>query len=78
MVVSFEQPKALARRACSWLRSGVRLVWVVRMDERQVDVWREETAHPAATLSDGAALDGETILPGFQYPLAALFDAEQI
>lgn len=76
-VVLYDQPKALARRAHSWLRSGVQLVWVVRMDERQVDVWRAETAHPATTLGGAEALNGEAILPGFQYSLAALFDAEQ-
>jgi hypothetical protein len=38
-----------------------------------VDVWRQGTDGPIATLGMGDALDGLDVLPGLTYPVADLF-----
>lgn len=58
-------------KARMWLSYGVRLVWVVRPEERAVDVHRPGEA--IATLGEGDALDGHDALPGFACEVAALF-----
>ncbi len=64
---------AVNDKALMWLRYGVRLVWVVRPDERRVDVHRE--GHPVVTLTESDALDGLDILPGFSCPVREVFGA---
>jgi Uma2 family endonuclease len=54
-----------------YLNAGVRLVWVVYPEDRQVVVYRPGEA--AATLGVGDTLDGGDVLPGFSVALAALF-----
>lgn len=63
----------LAEKAQHWLRAGVRLVWVIRPERRQVDVWRAGQAAPSTTLTSDDALDGLDVVPGFSSPLATLF-----
>ncbi len=58
-------------KARMWLSYGVRLVWVVRPEERAVDVHRP--GEVIATLGEGDALDGHDALPGFACEVAALF-----
>ena len=60
-------------KALMWLRYGVRLVWVVRPEERMVDVHRD--GHPVATLSESESLDGLDVLPGFSCPVREVFGA---
>jgi len=61
--------KAKAER---YLAGGTALVWVVWPLRQQVDVW-----HPGATqptiLGVGDTLDGESVVPGFRYPVDRLF-----
>ena len=64
---------AVNDKALMWLRYGVRLVWVVRPDERRVDVHRE--GHPVAALTESDALDGLDALPGFSCPVREIFGA---
>ena len=64
---------AVNDKALMWLRYGVRLVWVVRPEERLVDVHRD--GHPAVTLDESAALDGMDVLPGFSCPVREVFEA---
>ena len=64
---------AVNDKALMWLRYGVRLVWVVRPDERRVDVHRDGHAVVALTASD--ALDGLDVLPGFSCPVREIFGA---
>ena len=54
-----------------WLRYGVRLVWVVRPEERLIDVHRD--GHPVAALNESETLDGLDILPGFSCPVREVF-----
>ena len=60
-------------KALMWLRYGVRLVWVVRPEERLIDVHRD--GHPVATLSESESLDGLDVLPGFSCPVREVFGA---
>lgn len=59
-------------KALMWLSYGVRLVWVVRPDDRAVDVYRPGRA--ASTLSDRDTLDGLDALPGFTWAVGSVFD----
>ncbi len=63
---------AVNDKALMWLRYGVRLVWVVRPEERLVDVHRD--GHPAVTLDESGALDGLDVLPGFACPVREVFE----
>ena len=64
---------AVNDKALMWLRYGVRLVWVVRPDERRVDVHRD--GHPVVALTESDALDGLDVLPGFSCPVREIFGA---
>ena len=74
-VVSPDQTAdAMAAKARTYLDGGTLLVWIVWPDRQQVDVWRVgRSVGPAAVLDAGDTLDGETVLPGFSYPVADLF-----
>jgi Uma2 family endonuclease len=54
-----------------YFRAGVRCVWVVYPGERLVHIYDSPTAIRGLTRDD--TLDGGTLLPGFQLPLASLF-----
>jgi len=62
----------MAAKAERYLAGGTALVWVVWPKRREVDVWRSGDSAPA-TLGAGDVLDGENVVPGFTYPVAALF-----
>jgi Uma2 family endonuclease len=54
-----------------YLAAGVRLIWVVVPEAQTVSVYRPD--HTGARLRVGDFLDGEDVLPGFRYEVAALF-----
>ena len=62
-------------KALMWLRYGVRIVWVVRPEERLslIDVHRD--GHPVAALGESESLDGLDVLPGFSCPVREVFGA---
>ncbi len=64
---------AMNDKALMWLRYGVRLVWVVRPDERRVDVHRD--GHAVVALTESDSLDGMDVLPGFSCPVREVFGA---
>ena len=64
---------AVNDKALMWLRYGVRLVWVVRPDERRIDVHRD--GHAVVTLTESDALDGLDVLPGFSCAVREIFGA---
>lgn len=67
-----DYPPSVNDKARMWLNYGVSLVWVVNPVTRTVEI------HPAdgyvATLSEGDALDGGDVLPGFTCPVRDIFD----
>ncbi len=60
------------RKIREYFQAGVRLVWAVYPEVRQVYVYDSLTQIRVLTADD--ALDGGTVLPGFQLPLNRLFD----
>jgi Uma2 family endonuclease len=54
------------------LTFGTRLVWVIFPRWQQVDVWHPGDTAPT-TLIVGDLLDGESVVPGFTYPVVDLF-----
>ena len=63
----------MIERANMWLSSGVRLVWIIWPQSKQVEVWQPVTGTPTAILSVADTLDGLDVLPGFTCPIAHLF-----
>lgn len=63
------------RKVGEYLSAGCRLVWVVDPESRSVEVWRLDGS--VALLRSDAVLDGEAVLPGFQYRIADLFPTRQ-
>lgn len=55
-----------------YFQAGVRLVWVLYPDPGQVYVYESPAKVRVLTRQD--VLDGGEVLPGFQLPLAELFD----
>jgi Uma2 family endonuclease len=64
-------PREMERKRGEYFRSGVRLVWMVDIDARSVDVYT--TPADPTTLSGEQSLDGGDVLPGFSFPLRDLF-----
>lgn len=63
----------MAAKAEVYLDAGVRLVWVIWPGTKTVDVWREGSDMPIATVSVDDHLDGLDVVPGCRFPLAELF-----
>lgn len=62
----------LADKARHWLDRGVRLVWVVWPDRRELDAWTSGGKEPR-TLHGDDALDGGDVVPGFRIPLSQIW-----
>ena len=54
-----------------WLEAGTKLIWVISPKLHIITVYRSPTS--INTLTQADTLDGETIVPGFQYSIAELF-----
>jgi Uma2 family endonuclease len=64
----------MADKAKRYLDRGVRLVWIIWPQRKEVDVWRSTSLQaPVATLRIVDSLDGYDVVPGFTCPLADLF-----
>ena len=63
----------MAAKARLYLALGVRMVLIAWPGRREVDVWRPGSDEPVATLGVDDVLDGQDVVPGFTYPVAALF-----
>jgi len=77
LVVEIASPgqgrRELATKARMWMRSGVRLLWVIWPDVRQVEVWQAGANEPVVTLWEQDHLDGGDVLPGFRHAVSQLF-----
>ena len=58
-------------RLSDFFSSGAQLAWVIDPERELVEVCHSPTQR--RLLGSGAMLDGEQLLPGFQYPIADLF-----
>jgi Uma2 family endonuclease len=54
-----------------YIAAGVRLVWVVNPDKREIDVYRANGTYQL--VQHGDVLSGEDVLTGFSVPLAQIF-----
>ncbi len=59
-------------KVLEYFRAGVRCVWVVYPKLRLIDVYESPTRVQILTEAD--TLRGDPVLPGFELPLASLFD----
>ena len=59
------------RKVCAWLDAGTRTVLVVDPDERTVTVFRSR--RDVDVLTEGDAIDGGDVVPGWSLPVATLF-----
>jgi Uma2 family endonuclease len=64
--------EASLHKVLEYFEAGVRLVWVVYPEERQIYFYDSPTQIRVLTTDD--TLDGGTVLPGFQLRLDRLFD----
>lgn len=58
-----------------YAKAGVKLVWYIDPDRKEVDVYPKANPKRKKTLTAADALDGGTVLPGFSVPVARLFEA---
>jgi Uma2 family endonuclease len=58
-------------KIAQWLGAGVRLVWVIYPETQRVQVHRVDGT--VTKLQSAEQLAGEDVLPGFQCPVAAIF-----
>lgn len=58
-------------RLKDFFASGTQITWIINPDAECVEVCHSPTRREL--LGAGACLDGEHLLPGFQYPIADLF-----
>ena len=62
------------QKVMHYLQVGVRLIWVVRPLSKIVEVYRLQDGFVPQLVRPEGELDGETVLPGFKLPVAALFE----
>jgi Uma2 family endonuclease len=64
----------MAAKARVYLRAGTRMVWVIWPQSLHIDIWhRDVLTGPVRSLGPSDTLDGEDVIPGFTYAVAALF-----
>jgi Uma2 family endonuclease len=57
-----------------YARAGVKLVWYVDPERKEVDVYPRGKAARKTTVGVNGALDGGRVLPGFTLPVATIFE----
>ncbi|HEX3149532.1 MAG TPA: Uma2 family endonuclease [Gemmataceae bacterium] len=67
--------KQIDTKIREYLKAGTKLVWVIDPLDRSVRIYRTDPDR-AVFLHSGATLDGEDVLPGFQFPVTGLFPPE--
>ena len=63
----------MTRKRCEYFEAGTSLVWIADHRRRTVEVW--SSASQMRLLSDGDALDGGDVLPGFSLGVSEWFDS---
>jgi Uma2 family endonuclease len=64
-------PVEISERLADFFASGTQIAWIIHPEEQFVQVCHSPVQRKI--LGSGALLDGEQLLPGFQYPIADLF-----
>lgn len=61
-------------KLAEYARAGVRLVWYVDPDRKEVDVFPKGNPRRKKTIGLDGVLDGGDVLPGFTLPVAKVFE----
>jgi Uma2 family endonuclease len=67
-------PKEMAIKLDEYAKAGVRLVWYVDPDRKEVDVYPKGRAKGKKTVGVDGVLDGGDVLPGFTLSVAKIFE----
>lgn len=73
VIATHEAGAYIEDKVLIWLNAGVRLVWVVHPERREIVVLRAGRIPSVLTVSD--LIDGEDVVPGFTCPVAQVFGA---
>ena len=65
--------REMAIKLAEYAKVGVKLVWYVDPERKEVDVYPLGDAERKQTLAAADTLDGGTVLPGFAVPVARIF-----
>jgi Uma2 family endonuclease len=65
-------PREMSRKRREYFDAGVRLVWIINLDDRTSSVCTAADQQPLI-VSESQSLDGGEVLPGFTLPLRDLF-----
>ena len=68
-----DRPAQIHDKTRMWLSYGVRIVWEIHPERREVQV--HQLGQPPTVLGEDDTLDGGDILPGFTLPVRDIFDA---
>lgn len=68
-----DRPAQINDKTRMWLSYGVRMVWEVYPERREV--WVHRLGQPYTVLGEDDTLDGGDVLPGFSLPVRDIFDA---
>jgi Uma2 family endonuclease len=66
--------KEMAIKLDEYAKAGVRLVWYVDPERKEVDVYPKGNPKRKKTVGVGGVLDGGDVLPGFTLPVAKIFE----
>ena len=66
-------PKEMEIKLGEYAKAGVKLVWYVYPERKEVDVFPKAKSAGRKTVGVGGALDGGAVLPGFALPVADIF-----
>jgi Uma2 family endonuclease len=66
-----DRPGEVLAKVADWLSAGTRLVWVIDPGRRGARVYRADGGE--TLVAEDGALNGEDVLPGFSWSLAAIF-----
>lgn len=67
-------PREMAIKLDEYAKAGVKLVWYVDPERKEVDVYPKARAKGKKTVALGGVLDGGDVLPGFTLPVAKIFE----
>lgn len=65
--------REMAIKLAEYAKAGVKLVWYVDPERKEVDAYPLGDAERKQTLAAADTLDGGTVLPGFAVPVARIF-----
>jgi Uma2 family endonuclease len=67
--------REIEEKITEYLAAGVRLVWIISPKRRTVTIHRAHTE--PVTLNESDTLDGQDVIPGFQYNIAKIFTRQR-